>query len=213
MNVGKRVSSPLITVSPDLPVPEALVMMTREGIRHMPVVQKGEMVGIVTKNDLLNAAPSRATSLSIWEINYLINKITIADVMTKKVITTTEDTPIEEAARIMSDNKVSCLPVMRGKEVVGIITETDLFQVFLELLGARHKGVRLTVQVSNKPGEIAKISRAIYESGGDIIALGTFAGDTISSSLLTLKVDGIDEKKLKKLVEPLVIKITDSRSM
>jgi acetoin utilization protein AcuB len=213
MNVGKRVSSPLITVSPDLPVPEALAMMTREGIRHMPVVHKGKMVGIVTKNDLLNAAPSKATSLSIWEINYLINKITIADVMTKKVITTTEDTPIEEAARIMSDNRVSCLPVMRGSEVVGIITETDLFKVFLELLGARHKGVRLTVQVSNKPGEIAKISKAIYESGGDIIALGTFTGDTISSSLLTLKVDGIDEKKLKKLVEPLVIKITDSRSM
>lgn len=213
MNVGKRISSPIITVSPDLPVTEALALMRREKIRHSPVIQKGKMVGIVTENDLLNASPSKATSLSVWEINYLINKITVADVMTKKVITTTEDTPIEEAARIMADNKISCLPVMRGKEVAGIITEADLFKMFLELLGARHKGVRLTVQVANEPGEIARISKAIFEAGGNIIALGTFSGDTLSSYLITLKVEGVEEKKLMKLIEPLVVSLTDIRTL
>jgi acetoin utilization protein AcuB len=213
MNVGKRISSPVITVSPDLPISEALALMSQEKIRHVPVVQKGKMVGIVTKNDLLNASPSKATSLSIWEINYLLNKIIVADVMSKKVITTTEDTPIEEAARIMSDNKVSCLPIMRGKEVVGIITETDLFKVFLELLGARHKGVRLTVQVANEPGMLAKISQTIYEAGGNIIALGTFAGESFTSSLMTIKVEDVEEKKLKKLIEPLVVRITDIRTL
>jgi acetoin utilization protein AcuB len=213
MNVGKRLSSPLITVSPELPITEALALMRREKIRHAPVIQKGKMVGIVTQNDLLNASPSKATSLSVWEINYLINKVTVAEVMTKKVITTTEDTPIEEAARIMADNKISCLPVMRGKEVAGIITEADLFKIFLELLGARQKGVRFTVQVANEPGEIANISQAIFQAGGNIIALGTFSGDTLNSSLLTLKVEGVEEKKLRKLIVPLVAQLVDMRTL
>lgn len=213
MNVGQRVSSPVFTVSPDLPVPEALALMNREKIRHTPVVQKGKLVGIVTKNDLLNASPSRATSLSVWEINYLLNKITVAEVMTTKVITVAADTPIEEAARVMADNKISCLPVMRGKNMIGLITETDLFKMFLELLGARHKGVRITMQVSNEPGTLAKISQTIYEAGGNIIALGTFAGDSLTSSLLTVKVEDADEKQLKKLFEPLIVRIIDIRTI
>lgn len=213
MNVGKRISSPLITVPPEMPIAEALDLMKREKIRHIPVIQKGKMVGIVTRNDLLNASPSKATSLSIWEINYLINKITVADVMTTKVITTTEDTPIEEAARIMADNKISCLPIMRGKDVIGIITETDLFKLFLELLGARHKGVRLTLQVTNEPGTLAKLTHAIYQAGGNIIALGTFAGDSISSSLMTIKVEDVDEKTLRELLVPLVVRVIEVRTL
>jgi acetoin utilization protein AcuB len=213
MNVGKRFSSPVITVTPDLPITEALALMQREKIRHAPVVQKGKLVGIVTRNDLLNASPSKATSLSVWEINYLLNKITVAEVMTRKVITITEDTPIEEAARVMADNKISCLPVMRGKELAGIITESDIFKLFLELLGARQKGVRVTVEVTDKPGVLAKISQAIYEAGGNIIALGAFAGETVSSSFITIKVEGVESKKLKKLIEPLVVRLTDIRTL
>ncbi len=209
MNVGKRISSPLITVQPDLPISEALDLMKREKIRHIPVIQKGTMVGIVTRNDLLNASPSKATSLSIWEINYLLNKITVADVMTKNVITTSEDTPVEEAARIMTDNQISCLPILRGEELIGIITETDLFKLFLELLGARHKGVRLTVQVKNEPGTLATLTHAISEAGGNIIALGTFAGDSLNSSLVTIKVSGLEEMKLKQLLDPIVEQVID----
>jgi acetoin utilization protein AcuB len=213
MNVSKRISSPVITVTPDLPITEALALMQREKIRHTPVMQKGKLVGIVTKNDLLNASPSKATSLSVWEINYLLNKITVAEVMTRKIITIAEDTPIEEAARIMADNKISCLPVMRGKELAGIITESDIFKLFLELLGARQKGVRVTVEVTDKPGVLAKISQAIYEAGGNIIALGAFAGETVSSSFITIKVGGVEIKKLKKLIEPLVVRLTDIRTL
>ncbi len=212
MNVGKRMSSPVLSVSPDLSVPDALAMMTKEKIRHMPVIEKGKLVGIVTKNDLLNASPSKATSLSIWEINYLINKIKVCDVMTKKVLTTTEDATIEEAARVMSDRQISCLPVMRGKDVVGIITETNLFKIFLELLGARQKGVRISAELPNKPGELAHLSQAIYKAGGNIIALGTFAGETATTTSITIKVAGITEKVLKKLVEPLVRKLLDIRT-
>lgn len=213
MNVGKRMSKVLITVTPDLPVPDALALMTKEKIRHMPVIEKGKLKGIITKNDLLNASPSKATTLNVWEINYLVSKIKIGDVMTSKVYTTTEETPIEEAARVMSDKKISCLPVLRGKEVVGIITETDLFKIFLELLGARQKGVRISAEIPDKPGELARLCQAIYKAGGNIIALGTFTGSTAASSIITIKVEGITEKALKKLVEPMVKKLTDIRTL
>ncbi|MCS7011405.1 MAG: CBS and ACT domain-containing protein [Anaerolineales bacterium] len=213
MNVGRRFSSPVITVSPDMPVPEALALMQREKIRHAPVVKKGKMVGIVTKNDLMNASPSKATTLSVWEVNYLLNKIKVEDVMTHNVITVTEDTPIEEAARIMADNKISCLPVMRGEELAGIITESDIFKLFLELLGAREKGVRITVEVSDRPGTLAQITQAIYEAGGNIIALGAFAGETVSTSFVTIKVENIEKESLRKIIEPLVVRVTDLRVM
>lgn len=213
MNVGKRMTSTLVTVSPSLPIMDALAMMNREKIRHMPVVEKYKLVGIVTKNDLLNASPSKATTLTMWEINSLLSKITIKDVMSSPVITTLEDTPIEEAARIMVDNQISCLPVMRGNELVGIITETDLFKIFMELMGARNRGVRLTAEVQDTPGTLSRLSQAIYEAGGNIIALGTFSGETIASTLLTIKVEGIEEQNLKKALEPHVLKLTDLRML
>ncbi len=213
MNVGKRMTSTLVTVSPSLPIMDALAMMNREKIRHMPVVEKYKLVGIVTKNDLLNASPSKATTLTMWEINSLLSKITIKDVMSSPVITTLEDTPIEEAARIMVDNQISCLPVMRGNELVGIITETDLFKIFMELMGARNRGVRLTAEVKDTPGTLSRLSQAIYEAGGNIIALGTFSGETIASTLLTIKVEGIEEQNLKKALEPHVLKLTDVRML
>ena len=213
MNVGKRMTSPLVIVSPTLSIMDALAMMNREKIRHMPVVDKYKLIGIVTKNDLLNASPSKATTLTMWEINSLLAKITIKDVMSSPVITTTEDTPIEEAARIMVDNQISCLPVMRGNELVGIITETDLFKIFMELMGARNRGVRLTAEVKDTPGTLSRLSQAIYEAGGNIIALGTFSGETIASTLLTIKVEGIEEQNLKKALEPHVLKLTDVRML
>ena len=101
--------------------------MKRAHIRRTPIVKDGKLVGIVSDKDVLNASPSPASSLSVWEMNYLLSKIKVKDVMTKVVLTVTEDTPIEEAARIMADNKIGGLPVMRAGQGAGIITETDLF--------------------------------------------------------------------------------------
>ncbi len=110
--------------------------MREERVQRFPVVdQRGRLVGVVSESDLLHAAPSDVTSLSIWEVNYLVSKITVDNVMTRNVITITENTPLEEAARIMADDKIGGLPVVRDGEVVGIITETDLFKIFLEMLG------------------------------------------------------------------------------
>jgi len=127
MLVGERMSHPVIHIPPDTSIHDALQLMKREGIRRTPVVKKGKLVGIVSEKDLLNATPSQATTLNVWELNYLLSKITIEDIMTRDIITVTEDTPIEEAARIMADHKIGGLPVMRNDSMVGIISETALF--------------------------------------------------------------------------------------
>ena len=130
MLIKERMSKPVISVATDLPIMEALNLMKREQIRRAPVMKNGKMVGIVSEKDLLNASPSDATSLSVWEISYLLSRVPVSDVMTKEVLTLNEETPIEEAARIMVDNKLGGVPVMRGKTVVGLITETDRFKCF-----------------------------------------------------------------------------------
>ena len=213
MLVKERMKMPVISVKPDMPAMEVLNLMKREGIRRTPVVNEaGKLVGIVSDKDLLNAGPSDATSLSVWEVNYLISKIRVRDVMTKDVVGVHEDTPIEEAAYIMATNKIGGLPVMRGDSVVGIITETDLFKVFLELMGARDPGVRLTADVPDKIGELAAVSTAIASAGGNIIAMGTFSGEESSDRVLTVKVVGLTEEKLKELLMPHVKQITDVRT-
>src|SRR3970282_2179382 len=143
MLVGERMGRPVITVRAEMPIQDALTLMHTEHIRRGPVVDaRGRLVGLVSEMDLLKASPSEATSLSIWEVHYLLSKITVERVMTREVITVAEQTPIEEAARIMADNEIGGLPVLRGRELVGIVTETDLFRVFLGLLGARAAGER-----------------------------------------------------------------------
>jgi acetoin utilization protein AcuB len=212
MLVGERMTHPVITVEPDTPVQEALNMMRRENVRRMPVTDSaGHLVGIVAERDLLHASPSDATSLSVWELNYLLSKIVVKEVMTKDVVTITEDTLLETAARIMADRKIGGIPVMRDSKVVGIMTETDLFKIFLEILGARKAGVRLTVMVPNKPGELAQITKAIFDLGGNIIAMGTFLGEDTESTELTIKVEDVDAEALRGAIEPMVSRVIDVR--
>ena len=212
MFVGDRMSHPVITIQPEMPVIEALNLMKREHIRRAPVMKDGKLVGIVSDKDLLNASPSTATTLSVWEINYLISKILVKDVMSKKVITVSENTPIEEAARMMVDSKIGGLPVMRGEAIVGMITETDLFKVFSELLGARHMGVRVTALIKDEPGQIARITKAIANKDGNILAFGQVAGEDTSNWMVVFKVDGLDEAQVRGLVEPVVLRLVDIRT-
>lgn len=211
MLVGERMSHPVITVLPTMPIMEALSLMKREHIRRTPVVKDGKLVGIVSDKDLLNASPSQATSLSAWELNYLISRISVRDIMTRKVLTVAEDTPIEEAARIMVDNKIGGLPVMHGDDVIGIITETDLFKIFLELMGAREMGTRVTALVPNKLGELAEITRVVSSAGGDFVAFGQFAGEAPTNRLITFKVAGLSIEEIKTLITPLVVNVIDVR--
>jgi len=211
MFVGERMSHPVITVSPETPIHDVLVMFKKEHIRRAPVVSNGKLVGIVTENDLLNASPSTVTSLSVWEMNYLISKVTIKQVMTKKVKTIDVGTPIEEAARLMADTKIGGMPVMRDGKVVGMITETDLFKIFLELMGARTKALRITAIAEDHPGQLAMITKAIADAGGNIISFGQFAGDDPSTRILTFKVAGTKKDDVKNALEKHVKKFWDIR--
>jgi acetoin utilization protein AcuB len=211
MFVGERMSRPVISVSPEDPINEVLAMFRNEHIRRAPVMKEGKLAGIVSERDLLNASPSSATTLSVWELNYLISKVKVKDVMTKKVITVDVDTPIEEAARIMADKKIGGLPVVSSGKVVGMITETDLFKILLELMGARQKATRVTVTVPDQPGELAKITRAISNHGGDFVSFGLFSGPDANSRVVTFKVQGIKKEKIKEALNDIVLKFWDIR--
>jgi acetoin utilization protein AcuB len=211
MFVGERMSRPVISVTPDSPINDVLAMFRKEHIRRAPVMKDGKLVGIVTETDLLNASPSSVTTLSIWEMNYLISKVKVQDVMSKKVITVRSDTPIEETARIMADKKIGGVPVVNEGKVVGIITETDLFKIFLELMGARQKALRVTATIADKPGQLEKLTKAIAHNGGNFISFGMFSGPDANTRVVTFKVDGIRKNTIKEVLEPVVVKFWDIR--
>ena len=212
MKVGQRMTRNPITITPDVTVPEAQAIMRREKIQRLPVLDNNKrLVGIVTSLDLIHASPSPATSLDIYEMHYLLSKLKVEKVMTRQVITVTEDLPIEEAARIMADNKISGLPVMRGDILVGIITESDLFKIFIELFGARHRGIRLTLLLPEKKGELAKVANAITKCGGNIVSFAVFEGEDPTNGYCTVKVSGVDKDALLAAITPVVEKIVDVR--
>lgn len=212
MLVKERMSHPVITIYPEATMQEALNLMKKEHVRRLPVVnRRGELIGIVTETDLDRASPSEATTLSVWEIRELVSRVKVEKIMVHDVVTIEDTTPIEEAARIMSDSDISGLPVMHNGKLVGLITETDLFKVFLELFGARYPGVRLSVEVPRGPGQLAKLTQAILEKGGDIVALGTFLGESAETGAITLKVHGVEKSELVQAITPLVLRILDVR--
>ena len=212
MLVQERMSRNPITVRPSTSLHEALRVMREANVRRLPVLnEKGELVGIVLEKDLLYASPSPVTSLSVYELNYLVAKIKIEDLMTREVITVCEDCPLEEAARIMADNDIGGLPVMRGDTLVGMITESDLFKTFLELLGARMPGLRVTVKMQEGRGVLARLTHEVAERGGDIVSLGTFWSDTLSDRGIVFKVQDIDRQAVEALIQNLGGDILDIR--
>jgi acetoin utilization protein AcuB len=212
MLVRERMSRHPITVRPDTSLFDALRLMREEHVRRLPVLNKdGKLVGIVLEKDLLYASPSPATSLSVYEMNYLTAKVKVSELMTRNVITVDEDTPLEEAARIMADNDVGGLPVMRGAQLIGMITESDLFKIFLELLGARTWGLRVTVKMGDRKGVLARLTGDLSAQGANIVALGTFWGDDPTNRELTFKVQGISQEEMKAIVDGWDAELVDIR--
>jgi acetoin utilization protein AcuB len=204
MLVKDRMSKHPLTIDLEESVSSAHQYMQEQKVRHLPVVDKaGKMVGLVSEEDLLKAEPSAATTLSVWEIHTLLMKVKVKSVMVQEVITTTEDTPIEAAAQRMLEQKIGCLPVLRDGKLVGIITESDLFRTFMELLSARQKGVRVTLDVPNKEGELAKVAQAIANQGGDIIACGTFMSEDPTMWGLVLKIRNVDSEVLRQVLSAI----------
>lgn len=214
MLVSDRMSHPVITIQPQATLEDANKLMEKENISRLPVLdKKGNLIGIISEKQIHRYMPSEATTLDMWEIKGVLNRILVEKVMTRDVITVTPDTPIEEAARIMAEKEISGIPVVSEGKVVGIIAETDLFKTFLEVLGARQPGIRVTVTMTDQPGQIVKLSQAIFNAGGNIISLGTFYGESGGNAEITIKIEGASKDALVKALTPCVDKIIDIREV
>ena len=211
----RMTAQPLVVTTPDTPITEAQQLMQTHNIRHLPVVEDhSHLAGLLTRGAVIRAIPWSAASLSVLETRYILSKIKVGKAMKRDAITTSEDIPVEEAARIMVDNRVNCLPVLRQTTLVGIITDIDLLSIMMEMLGARRSGVRLSVLVPNQPGEMARLSAAIASVGGNLAAFGSWKGQDPSEPLgIVLKVDRIAKEQLVDSVEKLDgVQILDVRA-
>ena len=215
MLVKERMTSPAMTVTPDTSFQDALKLMRDHKFRRIPVVdQEGKLIGIVSERDLLHASPSPATSLSVWEVNYLLWKLKVADIMTHHVITIDQDAPIEDAANLMVTRKIGGLPVVdHAGKVVGVITETDIFKAFAEMLGSGEKGLRLTIKVPSGGGTLARLSQAIYEQGGLIVSVGSLDKESSKERELIIKVRGVTKDKIVPVLEALGDHVVDAREV
>jgi acetoin utilization protein AcuB len=150
----------VFTVSPDTTIADALNITRSHRIRHLPVVRDGRLVGLVTDRDLRLAMPP------IWaeqrdELKRALHTRTVGEVMVTSIITASPVTPVEEAAKLLYENRIGCLPIMDGEELVGILTETDLLRAFVELFGTHQPSSRVEVKMPNKPGELARVVRLV----------------------------------------------------
>jgi acetoin utilization protein AcuB len=214
MLVGERMTRNPVTITEDTSIDDALHLMRERKVRRFPILDTaGHLVGIISDKDLLHAAPSPASTLSVYEMHYLLAKLTVKKVMSSPVITVSPDMPLEDAARIMADNKIGGLPVLEGDKLVGIITETDIFKILLELMGGRTSGLRVTVSLPDRRGNLAKLTQALADRGANIISLVTYGGTTASDSLITIKVNGIDETAVREALNQPSVKVMDLRSV
>ncbi|MDR2597393.1 MAG: CBS domain-containing protein [Treponema sp.] len=201
MKISKIMTRNPVITHPELSLTDARSLMDKEKISHIPVLNKNnELIGLITRADLLKANPSPATSLDMYEISYLLSKLTVEKLMEKRVITVQENEVVEEAARIMADNGIGCLPVLNGSLLTGIITDTDIFHFFINAYGARHKGIRITVNFKEKRGQLAAFAGALAERGGNIVAFVTSEGDDVAHRRATFKITEISRAAVEEAV-------------
>jgi acetoin utilization protein AcuB len=165
MFVSEWMTRKVFNVKPDNSVSDVVKMIREKGIKHVPVVEQGKLRGIVSDRDIKDYCPSRATSLDMYELHYLLAKTKVSEVMKTKVFTTGPDIPIEEAAMVLYDKNVGCLPVVEGGKLVGIISDRDIFRALIDITGIRHRGHRIFVTIEDKPGSIKDVADIIRKYG------------------------------------------------
>lgn len=204
MLVRDYMTSNPITVTPETTHKQATELMRERNVHHLPVVDReGRLVGIVVEDDLLAAQPSPATTLSIYEIHSLLSKLQVKAIMSHPVHTTTADCPLEEAARLMLAKDIGCLPVMEGPTLIGIITDTDIFEALVTLLGGGREGARFTLHVPDRPGMLAQVAQTVAEAGGNIVSVTNWHSKGDGKAYLTIKEQGAAYDTLKALLEAL----------
>lgn len=184
MFVKNKMTANPFTISPDQTIPDAHEIMAQNNVKRLPVVKNGKLVGVVSKEDILRASPSEATTFSIGEITYLLSKTKISQIMSKKPVVISSNALLEEAATLMRDSDISFLPVVDNDKLVGIITETDIFDSFIELLGFREPGTRLTVEADDAPGIMSNLTSIIGRFGANINHVAVYRGGNGKSSVV-----------------------------
>ena len=203
MTVSKNMTINPVTTTPDMGVFEAFELMKSEGVQRLPVLDgDGNLVGIISEKNITSAAADM--EVSIVEFALLLSKIKVGDVMTKEVITVSVDDPVEMAARKMSDNDISILPVVDNNgKLVGVVSRSDLFRLLLELFGTRHYGIRVTFRIKDQKGVIAKLAIALEKIGANIVSIGNLDSDQGYSTII-MKINGVEESLIKDALTPLV---------
>jgi len=213
MIIADRMKKNPATASPDMSISDASAKMKAEKVHRLPVLDdERHLVGVISEKDILLAAPSPASTLSTYEINYLLSKLKVKNIMSRNPVTITKDTTIEEAVRLMVENDLSCLPVMEDGYLAGIVSKSDLFKILLEMLGAKHPGIRVEALVEDKVGVVAGLSDKFTAAGINIISLGTLEGPSADLRVLTFKLENATEKQVKEIMKP-VAKSLDVRTV
>jgi acetoin utilization protein AcuB len=214
MLVKDRMTPDPLTVTEETSFEDALHLMKEKNLRRLMVTSKdGRLVGIVVEKDFSSASPSGATSLSVFEMHYLLDKLKIKDIMTKRIITVGDDCPLEEAARIMVDHRVASLPITKDGRLVGIITATDIFKTFVEILGGRTQGLRLTLDMSEGKGVLAVIANEIVRHSGNIVSLATFFCKDAGERIITVRVTDAAQAPLLEGLEAKSIHVLNALDM
>ncbi|GAA0181839.1 CBS and ACT domain-containing protein [Clostridium sediminicola] len=176
MYVKNEMSKNVLTVTTNTPILKTLNIFTESGYSQIPVIDENcKVVGLITERILRDVTPSKATSLSISEMNYLLQKTLSGDVMQKEVVTASQEILLEEAAKILRDNDIGSLPILDDdKKLVGMITRTDITNAFIRLMGFDKEGTRISVEADDHPGALHTITGIIKELGMDINSISTY---------------------------------------
>ena len=206
MFVANRMAKNPVTVTPDTPVDEAASAMKKGHFRRLPVVENGKLVGFLSDKDIMRVAPSPATTLSRYEARSLLAKLKIRDIMSKEVISVNEDATIEEAALIMYNNKIGGLPVVSSVgAVVGVITETDIFKTFVDVMALEEGRTRFTIDTEDKVGVVAVIAGVFADSGYSIDSLVTCRQPTGRYEIV-VRTSVTDDAKIASLTKAIEAK-------
>ena len=200
MFVKNKMTANPFTISPDQTIPDAHEIMAQNGVKRLPVMKNGKLVGIVSKDDIVRSSPSKATTFSMGEITYLLAKTKISMIMTKNPVTISSNALLEEAATLMRDNNISFLPVVDDDKLVGIITESDIFDSFIELLGFREPGTRLTIEADDAPGIMSDLTSIIGKFGANITHVAVYRGAN-GKSAVVIGINSLNTADIEKSIE------------
>lgn len=191
----------VICTEPDAKISQVLDLMKKNGLHRLPVTDaNGKLVGLITEG-MISGSETNATSLSIYELNYLLSKTKVKTVMNKKVTTIHGDDLMEKATEKMLKNDIGCLPVVdEAGKVIGILTQNDIFKSYLDVLGWNREGVRISLDAPDEVGQLEKISRTIANEGVSILNIGVYKSENGNASMI-IRADKATEDLANKLEE------------